>query len=67
MKKVKFSVIISHIVNDMYAAVLNAWEINEDGSRKEIDSLNKSGISITEAHTLAVYFIEKNEGVKNVE
>jgi hypothetical protein len=64
MNKNKFSVVISHIQNDLYAVVLNAWYINEEGIRNNIDSLTKSGVSLDEAHKLTMLFIEKNQEVK---
>lgn len=67
MAKVKFSVVISHITAEQYAAVLKAWTLDEDGQRVEVDSLVKSGVDISTAHQLAIAFVDKNTEVEDGE
>ncbi len=67
MNKNKFSVVISHIQNDLYAVVLKSWSIDNDGNKVDVASFNKAGVDIDTAHNLAINFVDKHNELKEDE
>jgi uncharacterized protein affecting Mg2+/Co2+ transport len=56
----KYSIVISNIQDDLYALVCRCWEIDAEGNQINIDTLNKVGITIQQAQTYAVQFVENH-------
>jgi hypothetical protein len=56
----KYSIVISNIVNDAYAVVCKCWKIDEQGQQYNVSTLNISNVSITEAKDIAEKFIEQH-------
>ena len=61
----KFSVIISHFMDDKYAVVLKAWTLDENNERVDKDAITQTGVTIGEAHQIAIDFVNKNSEVTN--
>lgn len=56
----KYSLILNHIGNDLYAVVMKSWELNEDGEQINITSKSKVGLTLQQAIDLQLNFIEDN-------
>ncbi len=56
----KYSLILNHISNDLYAVVMKSWELNEDGEQINITSKTKVGLTLQQAIDLQINFIEDN-------
>lgn len=56
----KYSLILNHIGNDLYAVVMKSWELNEDGEQINITSKNNVGLTLQQAIDLQLNFIEDN-------
>ena len=53
----KFSIVINHIGNDLYALVLKKYELNENNEEINVENLIKSGKTLEECLTLQNQFI----------
>jgi len=56
----KYSLILNHIGNDLYAIVMKSWGINEDGEQINITSKSKVGLTLQQAIDLQLNFIKEN-------
>ena len=56
----KYSLILNHIGNDLYAVVMKSWELNEDGEQINITSKSNVGLTLQQAIDLQINFIEDN-------
>lgn len=65
METTKFSVIISHFMDDLYAVVLKAWTLDENNQRVDKDSLTQTVTGISQAHQIAVDFVNRNTELTN--
>jgi hypothetical protein len=53
----KFSIIINHLSNDLYAIVLKSFELNENNEEINVDSLVQSNKTLEECLLLQNNFI----------
>jgi hypothetical protein len=56
----KYSLILNHIENDLYAVVMKSWELNEDGEQINITSKSKVGLTLQQAIDLQINFTKEN-------
>jgi len=56
----KYSLILNHISNDLYAVVMKSWELNEDGEQINITSKSNAGLTLQQAIDLQLNFIKEN-------
>jgi hypothetical protein len=54
----KFSIIINHIGNDLYALVLKKYELNENNEEINVENLIQSNKTLEECILLQSNFIE---------
>lgn len=57
----KFSIIINHIGNDLYALVLKKYELNENNEEINVENLIKSGKTLEECLTIQSDFITNGD------
>jgi uncharacterized protein affecting Mg2+/Co2+ transport len=56
----KYSIVISNIQDDLYALVCRCWEIDAEGNQVDVDYLNMVNLTILQAQTYAVQFVENH-------
>jgi hypothetical protein len=56
----KYSIVISNIQDDLYALVCRCWEIDAEGNQVDVDYLNMVNLTIQQAQTYAVQFVENH-------
>lgn len=54
----KYSIVISNIQDDLYALVCRCWQIDSEGNQVNVDYLNMVNLTIQQAQTYAIQFVE---------
>ena len=57
----KYSIVISNIINDSYAVICKAWKLDQEGQEYDVRTLNKSNLTLEQAQLVADNFIKENK------